>query len=306
MRAGDAFFLPGRPRPATKRAVTVVMLLSSTGETLVRSLWCFGPTIRKSCSCMDEIDPRVRGWAQAANLEALLCDWQTTASHESLEQLIRLATPGVLLVVGRVLRQHGIRDPDAVDDAVALVLNHLRRLPGGAEGDPAVARFDPARSAAADNGRSYLHTLAHDRALDVARRRGREGRRMATFSSLDGVDGTAISTRISITDDEPGESRDPAYGLLHEAVSGLQPRERALVRLLLEGKSQAVIAHVLGVCAGTVSRIRVRAIAKLRRAIQTRSSGGHGETPAPPARAARPGRARASPRRGPPGPSAPV
>lgn len=245
----------------------------------------------------------------AADVEALLCDWQTTANHESLEQLIRLATPGVMLVVGRVLWQHGIRDPGAVDDAIALVLNHLRRLPGVAEGDPAVARFDPARGTAADHGQSYLHKLAHDRALDVARRRRREGRRMATFSSLDDVNGAAIPARMSAANNESGEgdeSGDTAHGLLHEAVSGLEPREQTLVRLLLEGKSQAVIAHVLGVCEGTVSRLRGRVIAKLQAAIQTRSSGGHGETPALPARAARPGPARVSPRRGPPGPSAQV
>lgn len=241
-----------------------------------------------------------------ADLEALLCDWQTTANHESLEQLIRLAMPGVLLVVGRVLWQHGIRDPGAVDDAVALVLNHLRRLPGVAEGDPAVARFDPARGTAADHGRSYLKRLAHDRALDVARRRRREGRRMATFSSLDDVDGAAIPARISAANDESGETPDLAHGLLHEAVSELEPREQTLVQLLLEGKSQVVIAHVLGVCEGTVSRLRGRVIAKLQAAIQTRSSGGHGETPVPPARAARPGPARVSPHPGPPGPSAPV
>jgi DNA-directed RNA polymerase specialized sigma subunit len=36
------------------------------------------------------------------------------------------------------------------------------------------------------------------------------------------------------------------------------------VELLLEGKNQARIAHVLGVCEGTVSRLRARAIASLQ------------------------------------------
>ena len=36
------------------------------------------------------------------------------------------------------------------------------------------------------------------------------------------------------------------------------------MELLLEGKNQATIAHVLDVCEGTVSRIRMRAIATLR------------------------------------------
>ena len=42
-------------------------------------------------------------------------------------------------------------------------------------------------------------------------------------------------------------------------------RQRLVVELLLEGKSQALIAHVLGVNEGTVSRLRARAIASLRR-----------------------------------------
>jgi DNA-directed RNA polymerase specialized sigma subunit len=37
-----------------------------------------------------------------------------------------------------------------------------------------------------------------------------------------------------------------------------------VIGLLLEGKNQAVIAHVIGVCEGTVSRIRRRAIDRLR------------------------------------------
>ena len=45
----------------------------------------------------------------------------------------------------------------------------------------------------------------------------------------------------------------------------LEPRLRTVVELLLEGKSQVVIAHVLVVCEGTVSRLRTRAIAELKR-----------------------------------------
>jgi DNA-directed RNA polymerase specialized sigma subunit len=36
------------------------------------------------------------------------------------------------------------------------------------------------------------------------------------------------------------------------------------MELLLEGKNQATVAHVLDVCEGTVSRLRMRAIATLR------------------------------------------
>lgn len=39
--------------------------------------------------------------------------------------------------------------------------------------------------------------------------------------------------------------------------------------MLLAGKSQAAIAHVLEVCEGTVSRLRGRAIAELKRLMTT-------------------------------------
>jgi RNA polymerase sigma factor (sigma-70 family) len=245
------------------------------------------------------------------DLEALLCAWQSTGSHAALEDLIHAAEPVAVVVIARVLGQRGVRDPAAVDDALALVFNHLRRLPGVAAGEHAVTRFDPGRGLAADHGRAYLQRLAHDRAIDVARSRRREARRVSTFSALEAGSAATLESRMipRVTPSEPEELDESGCGIdaaLESALLQLDPREREVVRLLFEGKSQAVIAHVLGVCGGTVSRLRGRAIAKLQAAIQTRSSADRGETPAPPARAAPPGRGRVSPRRGPPGPSAPV
>jgi RNA polymerase sigma factor (sigma-70 family) len=51
---------------------------------------------------------------------------------------------------------------------------------------------------------------------------------------------------------------------LRDIIPRLPPRERTVIELLLEGKSQAVIAHMLEVCEGTVSRLRGRATAALR------------------------------------------
>jgi RNA polymerase sigma factor (sigma-70 family) len=51
---------------------------------------------------------------------------------------------------------------------------------------------------------------------------------------------------------------------LQEVIPMLPPRERMVIELLLEGKSQAVISHMIGVCEGTASRLRSRATAKLR------------------------------------------
>jgi RNA polymerase sigma factor (sigma-70 family) len=259
---------------------------------------------------MDEIAPAdsQHASAQADDLATLLCEWQATGSHAALEDLIRSAEPIVAVVIGRVLSQRGIRDPAARDDALALVFNHLRRLPGSASGEPAVATFDPGRGTAADHGRTFLQRLAHDRAIDIARRCRRQSRRESTFSALDDVVASRLPERAgtaadSEAGDEPDDQQDQMF---HQAVAGLDPRERELVRLLIEGKSQAVIAHVLGVCEGTISRLRCRVIAKLQTAIQTRPSAGRGETPAPPRRAARHGPAPASPRRGPPEPFAPA
>ena len=56
---------------------------------------------------------------------------------------------------------------------------------------------------------------------------------------------------------------------LLDAVAQLEPPLRQLVELLLEGKSQATIAHVLNVCEGTVSRMRKRAVDRLRELLDT-------------------------------------
>jgi RNA polymerase sigma factor (sigma-70 family) len=259
---------------------------------------------------MDEIAPTDWDCAQARadDLATLLCEWQATGSHAALEDLIRSAEPIVSVVIARVLGQRGIRDPAALDEALALVFNHLRRLPGPAAGEPAVATFDPGRGTAADHGSAFLKRLAHDRAIDIARRCRRQARRESTFSALDDAavsrlqEPATVST-AGVADDEPDEQDEQ---LLARAVAGLDLREQQLVRLLLEGKSQAVIAHVLGVCEGTISRLRCRVIAKLQTAIRRPPSAAHEETPAPRARAARHGPAPASPRRGPPEPFAPA
>ena len=114
---------------------------------------------------MDEIAHANHGCVRprAADLESLLCEWQDTGSHVVLEDLIHAAEPIMSVVIGRVLGQRGIRDPAALDDAMALVFNHLRRLPGPADGEPAVAPFDPGRGTNADHGRAFLQRLAHDR-----------------------------------------------------------------------------------------------------------------------------------------------
>lgn len=196
------------------------------------------------------------------HLDRLLLQWQESGREAVLERLIRAAEPVATYVIGRVLKRRGIRDPDAVDDALALVFDHIRRLPGVGEGERSVAPF-AAANRPGDRGRAFLHRLAQDRALDVARARRRRARHVCTFSQLD-------ETAVSRLEDECVDAStgagggDDASRRLRAALARLPARDRQVIGLLLEGKNQAVIAHVLGVCEGTVSRIRRRAVDRLR------------------------------------------
>jgi RNA polymerase sigma factor (sigma-70 family) len=152
-----------------------------------------------------------------------------------------------------------------------LVFDHLRRLPDNGHTERSVVKFDPARPrdqcVRGSSAEAYLHRLTHDRAIDVARARRRHSRRFVPFSYLNAAGAVEVAERPEATDEELDgpESCREATQRLHEAVGQLPPRQRAVIELLREGKSQVVIAHALGVCEGTVSRLRVKAIAKLRR-----------------------------------------
>jgi RNA polymerase sigma factor (sigma-70 family) len=56
-----------------------------------------------------------------------------------------------------------------------------------------------------------------------------------------------------------------AASWLHSAIAALDARSQEVVGCLLKGLTQAEIAKELGVCEGTVSRIRAKAIEQLRR-----------------------------------------
>ena len=210
-----------------------------------------------SCGC-------AASHAGLANLTVtqLVTRWQETGCHEAFEQLVSEVRPEVERSVERTLRRRGVQDPAAADDAVALVLDHLRRLAGSGDSEREVAKFMPARprkQPGGDLGRSYIGRLARDRAIDVARSlRRRKGRPFSLFAAADGR---------SPEDDIEGDAAAHAVPLidrLRAALAELEPRQRTLVDLLVAGKSQAVIAHVLGLSEGTVSRLRARTIAALR------------------------------------------
>ena len=206
---------------------------------------------------------------------ALLVEWQRTANHTVFAALVAQVRSELGQAVAGMLRSWHIRDPDAVDDALSLVFDHLRRLAGASPLENRVTKFSLARCGwsgppATDPGLIYLRHLARARAIDIARRHRRG--RCIVLSEL-GADRRARCEPAAVE-----ASCEHAKALLcdslRDAADHLEPRQQAVIALLLEGKSQATIAHVLGVNEGTVSRMRSRAIDAIRRRL--RDEAGHG------------------------------
>ena len=198
--------------------------------------------------------------SSTAGIGRLLDRWQATNDPEQLAVLVGAVRPMVEAVAVRVLRSRRIKDQSAVDDVLSLVLDHLRRLPGGQEGERPVAMFRGA-DPGSDSGGRFIRLLARNRSLDVARSHRRHRRYECPFSSA----GDTVRWSLANPDDAARqEAEADVHDRLVVAIDRLEPDLQAVVRMLLDGKSQAVIAHVLGVCPGTVSRARRRAMAKLR------------------------------------------
>ena len=195
-----------------------------------------------------------------------LLAWQKSGDEVWLEHVIVATLPRLEHAARSVLRRLHISDWSAVDDTLSLVFDHLRRLPATMPGERSVARFvnhPDTRCSVGDPGLAYLVWLAHERAFDVARQRKRQATRRMRFKNLGHVphvDDTGIDTHTNAD-----EVESDATARMHDALKRLEPRLCTVIQLLLDGKSRAVIAHVLGVCEGTVSRLRTRAIAELKR-----------------------------------------
>ena len=208
---------------------------------------------------------------RSSPIESHLLDWQTTGDPDCLTLLVNAALPLAVQTAKASLHRLGIHDPSAVDEAISLLLDHLRRLATSATNERVVAPFVPRdcdRHGAGpiDSGRAYIVWLTRERAADVARARRRRSRHTTVFSLLD----TRMTSRLqecTASSDASSDEMQTQADLslrLHDAIPHLPPRERLIMELLLEGKNQATVAHVLDVCEGTVSRIRTRAIATLR------------------------------------------
>ena len=209
---------------------------------------------------------------------SLIDRWQCGRDPDALAALVAQIRLPIERLVARALGRHGIRDPGARDDAWALIIEHLARLGNDAaaaddvDGDrdrglPRVGGFDATRAAGAatDAGWAFIRCLARSRAGDVARSWKRQVRRERRW-----IDAAEAATPTSFAnpaaDDDAARQEDSVADAdrLRAAMATLDGRSRTVVALLLQGKSQVVVAHAIGVCEGTVSRIRVRAIARLR------------------------------------------
>ena len=200
---------------------------------------------------LDTVEPERVGPARVASL---LDRWQCSRDPDEFAALVTLVREPVARVVSWTLRRAGIRDPGACDEAVGLVLERLFSLGHDAAPGHRVV-FDGSRcDESGDAGWAFVRCVARSRARDVARVRRRRDGLIAGYAALAALDrGGAVDDR-----DDADASR------LRSALEALDERSRQVVGLLLDGKSQTVIAHVLGVSEGTVSRVRARAIAKLR------------------------------------------
>ncbi|MDA1039802.1 MAG: sigma-70 family RNA polymerase sigma factor [Planctomycetota bacterium] len=195
------------------------------------------------------------------SITTLLLEWQATADERHLESLLRMSSDLLWQTARTMLIRCGVADPAAADDAVALVLDHVRRLPGTAAHEQQVSQFRPRRSAQnADPGEAYLIWLSKERARDVARRRRSRARHMQPLSA---IEANSLLTPLQTL---VGSSTADADDLLRleQAIDGLKDRQATVIRMLITGRNQARIAAELNVCEGTVSRLRNRAIARLR------------------------------------------
>lgn len=206
---------------------------------------------------------------RSPNIESLLLEWQSSGDEQCLEDLVRMIMPMLERVAARTLQRLGIHDRSAIDDTTSLVFDHLRRLPSQPPGERCVMPFVADRTRChceqRDSGAAYLHRLTHDRAIDVVRARRRRARHATPISEFGDTAHIGVYRWTEVDAAEDMAAADADSASLHQEIDRLEPRLRTVIAMLLDGKSQVAIANTLGVCEGTVSRLRVRAIDQLRR-----------------------------------------
>jgi len=189
-------------------------------------------------------------------VERLLEAWQASRAEQVFDEIVHRVSGLIQAASRQTLLKYDIRDLNAVDDVLSLVLDHLRRLAGSGDEELPVAAFQPLKhhrgrggttACRHDSGRAYVRWLARSRAADIARQRRRD-----TAIPLDKLaERHEMPVHFQFT--PLREAFDRVLGFLDE-------RSREVLTLLADGDTQAEIAAKLGVCEGTVSRIRSRAI----------------------------------------------
>lgn len=212
-----------------------------------------GQSVREAAAHTIDTDP---------TLATLLLGWQSSGDESQLTSLIAATRPLIYKLAASTLHKHGIGDPAAMDDVVSVVFDHLRRLPGALKEERFVASF-AARSGDND-GLAYIVWLTRNRTIDIVRSRHRRHRRERCFSAITQDAARRLPSYAVNGGLGPDEEIPKGCQQLIEVIPFLESRERAVIELLLDGKSQVAIAHILDVCEGTVSRLRVKAIASIR------------------------------------------
>ncbi len=196
-----------------------------------------------------------------------LLAWQATGDHDSFALLVESIRVDVAAVARPLLARHGCRGLTAVDEVLALVLDHLRRLASEGSREDCVARFRPGPAGDEDAGERYITWLTRIRTHDFLRSRRRRSRRSPTFTDMLGRhgDGDRPSPDGPGSGDRESQGQDNARReCLHEALDALGPASRRLMEMILAGTTQKAIADLLGVCEGTVSRRRTAVLARIR------------------------------------------
>ncbi|MCE9632411.1 MAG: helix-turn-helix domain-containing protein [Planctomycetia bacterium] len=214
-------------------------------------------------------------------ISELLIEWQSIGDPHDFESLVGAIRPIIETQAAAILRRSGFRSSAAVDDVVSLVLDHLRRLHPAQDLETPVTPFAPRSKHGDDDGRRYVLWLTRGRACDVLRRERRRVRRSPTFTDLLVRQRRDLAQQVSTLGilapavavqrgDKTADGGPTAKQIssFRSLIHSLPYDDRRVVEMLLAGRPQKVIAESLGISAGTVSRRKVHALAKLRRHLQ--------------------------------------
>ena len=196
----------------------------------------------------------------------LLLRWQDEHDDKAFHELVVTARLLITSVAERSLRD-ACRDGVLIEEVVSLVLNHLRRLPKHHQavantpaGERAVRSFK-ATPTVPNAGRRYLVWLTQRRALDIARRERRNQRRCRCYTASNPHQVAAAIMQAS-RDQQVAVGlqalQDDRLAWVQAMLALLDPADRLLMEMVLEGKTLATIAHMLECSEGTVSRRRQR------------------------------------------------